>query len=46
LRGVAVAGCELVGLIPEGAALSGAAALGLDGLEGRLLEPRLSRLGS
>lgn len=44
-RGVAVAGSELVGLIPEGAAAAGAAVLRLDALdESRLLEPRLSRL--
>lgn len=44
-RGVQVAGSELVGLMPEGAAQAGAAALRLDSLdESRLLEPRLSRL--
>ena len=44
-RGVDVAGSELVGLIPEGAALPGATALRLPSLdETRLLEPRLSRL--
>ncbi len=44
-RGVEVAGSELVGLMPEGAALPGATALRLPGLdETRLLEPRLSRL--
>ena len=43
--GVDLAGSELVGLIPEGAALPGATALRLPSLdETRLLEPRLSRL--
>jgi glutamate formiminotransferase/glutamate formiminotransferase/formiminotetrahydrofolate cyclodeaminase len=42
---VTVAGCELVGLMPVGAAEAGSAALRLDSLdETRLLEPRLSRL--
>ncbi|HEU0304317.1 MAG TPA: glutamate formimidoyltransferase [Gaiellaceae bacterium] len=46
-RGVDVAGSELVGLMPEGAAAPGAVALGLDSLdESRLLEPSLSRLAS
>lgn len=46
-RGVTVAGCELVGLMPAGAAGPGGAALRLDDLdETRLLEPRLSRLAS
>ena len=46
-RGVEVAGSELVGLMPEGAALPGARALRLPSLdETRLLEPRLSRLGT
>ncbi len=44
-RGVDVAGSELVGLMPEGAAQPGAAALRLASLdETHLLEPRLSRL--
>ena len=44
-RGVEVAGSELVGLMPAGAARPGATALGLESLdESRLLEPRLSRL--
>jgi glutamate formiminotransferase len=44
-RGVDVAGSELVGLMPEGAARPGAAALRLASLDDRhLLEPRLSRL--
>jgi glutamate formiminotransferase len=44
-RGVDVAGSELVGLMPEGAAQPGAAALRLASLDDRhLLEPRLSRL--
>jgi glutamate formiminotransferase len=44
-RGVTIAGSELVGLMPEGAAAPGGAALQLDSLdETRLLEPRLSRL--
>ncbi len=44
-RGVTVAGCELVGLMPAGVAEAGRVALGLDSLdETRLLEPRLSRL--
>jgi glutamate formiminotransferase len=42
-RGVEVAGSELVGLIPEGAARAGAAALRLDSLdESQLLESRLA----
>ena len=42
-RGVEVAGSELVGLMPEGAACPGAAALGLDSLdESQLLESRLA----
>jgi glutamate formiminotransferase len=46
-RGVAVEGSELVGLMPEGAAQAGAAALRLDALdESDLIEPRLSRLAS
>jgi glutamate formiminotransferase len=46
-RGVEVAGAELVGLMPEGAARPGAAALRLERLdEAQLLEPRLSRLVS
>jgi glutamate formiminotransferase len=46
-RGVAVIRSELVGLMPEGAAAPGAAALRLDRLdESMLLEPRLSRLDS
>jgi glutamate formiminotransferase/glutamate formiminotransferase/formiminotetrahydrofolate cyclodeaminase len=46
-RGVAVAGSELVGLMPEGAAAPGAAALRLERLEeSQLLEPALSRLAS
>ena len=46
-RGVEVAGSELVGLMPEGAALPGATALGLRSLgDAQLLEPRLSRLVS
>ncbi len=44
-RGVAVAGSELVGLMPEGAAVAGAAALRLPRLtEDQLLEPALTRL--
>ena len=44
-RGVDVAGSELVGLMPEGAAQAGAAALRLASLdEKHLLETRLSRL--
>ena len=44
-RGVDVAGSELVGLMPEGAARAGAAALRLESLDdSQLLEPRLSRL--
>jgi glutamate formiminotransferase/glutamate formiminotransferase/formiminotetrahydrofolate cyclodeaminase len=44
-RGVEVLGSELVGLMPEGAARPGAAALRLSSLdEKHLLEPRLSRL--
>jgi glutamate formiminotransferase/glutamate formiminotransferase/formiminotetrahydrofolate cyclodeaminase len=43
--GVEVAGSELVGLMPEGAARAGARALRLDSLEeSQLLEPALSRL--
>ena len=46
-RGVEVAGSELVGLMPEGAARPGAAALRLESLDdAQLLEPRLSRLVS
>jgi glutamate formiminotransferase/glutamate formiminotransferase/formiminotetrahydrofolate cyclodeaminase len=46
-RGVAIAGAELVGLMPEGAARPGAAALRLASLDdSQLLEPRLSRLVS
>ena len=46
-RRVEVAGSELVGLMPEGAARPGAAALRLESLdESQLLEPRLSRLVS
>jgi glutamate formiminotransferase len=46
-RGVEVAGSELVGLMPEGAARPGAAALRLASLDdSQLLEPRLSRLVS
>ena len=46
-NGVEVAGSELVGLMPEGAARPGAAALRLESLDdSRLLEPRLSRLVS
>jgi glutamate formiminotransferase/glutamate formiminotransferase/formiminotetrahydrofolate cyclodeaminase len=46
-RGVQIAGSELVGLIPEGAARPGAAALRLESLtESQLLEPQLSRLVS
>jgi len=46
-RGVEVAGSELVGLMPEGAARAGAAALRLESLDdAQLLEPRLSRLVS
>jgi glutamate formiminotransferase len=46
-RGVDVSGSELVGLIPEGAAQPGAAALGLESLDAsQLLEPRLSRLAT
>jgi glutamate formiminotransferase len=46
-RGVEVAGSELVGLMPEGAARAGPAALRLESLdESRLLEPTLSRLAS
>ena len=46
-RGVEVAGSELVGLMPEGAARPGATALGLRSLDdAQLLEPRLSRLVS
>jgi glutamate formiminotransferase len=42
-RGVEVAGSELVGLLPEGAARAGAAALRLESLdESRLLESRLA----
>ena len=45
VRGVTVAGSELVGLIPAGAAEPGGAALRLDSLdETRLLEPAVSRL--
>jgi glutamate formiminotransferase len=45
--GVEVAGSELVGLMPEGAARPGAAALRLASLDdSQLLEPRLSRLVS
>ena len=44
-RGVEVAGSELVGLMPEGAARPGATALRLESLDdSQLLEPRLSRL--
>ena len=47
VRGVGIAGAELVGLMPEGAARPGAAALRLESLdEAQLLEPRLSRLVS
>ena len=46
-RGVEVAGSELVGLMPEGAARAGAEALRLESLDdSQLLEPRLSRLVS
>jgi len=46
-RAVAVAGSELVGLIPEAAAQPGAARLRLESLDdSRLLERRLSRLGA
>ena len=46
-RGVELAGSELVGLIPEGAARPGAAALRLESLpDAQLLEPRVSRLAS
>jgi glutamate formiminotransferase len=46
-RGVEVAGSELVGLMPAGAAEPGAAALGLECLdESHLLEAQLSRLAS
>ena len=46
-RRVEVAGSELVGLMPEGAARPGAAALLLESLDdSQLLEPRLSRLVS
>lgn len=46
-RGVEVWGSELVGLMPEGAALPGASALGLTSLtDAHLLEPQLSRLAS
>jgi glutamate formiminotransferase len=46
-RGVDVAGSELVGLMPEGAARPGAAALRLESLdESQLLEPTLSRLAT
>ncbi len=46
-RGVAVAGSELVGLLPEGAAAAGAEALRLPQLtDDQLLEPALTRLGS
>jgi glutamate formiminotransferase/glutamate formiminotransferase/formiminotetrahydrofolate cyclodeaminase len=46
-RGVTIAGSELVGLMPAGAAAPGAAALRLESLdEARLLEPRLSRLAT
>jgi glutamate formiminotransferase len=46
-REVDVAGSELVGLMPEGAAQPGAAALGLESLDdSQLLEPRLSRLAT
>jgi glutamate formiminotransferase len=46
-RGLSVAGSELVGLMPEGAARAGAAALGLDSLDdAQLLEPTLSRLAT
>jgi glutamate formiminotransferase len=46
-RGVEVAGSELVGLMPEGAARPGAALLRLASLDdSQLLEPRLSRLVS
>ena len=46
-RRVEVAGSELVGLMPEGAARPGAAALRLESLDdSQLLEPRLSRLVS
>ena len=46
-RGVEVAGSELVGLMPEGAAGPGRAALRLESLDdSQLLEPRLSRLVS
>jgi glutamate formiminotransferase/glutamate formiminotransferase/formiminotetrahydrofolate cyclodeaminase len=46
-RDVELAGSELVGLIPEGAARPGAAALRLESLpDSQLLEPRVSRLAS
>jgi glutamate formiminotransferase len=46
-RGVEVSGAELVGLMPEGAARPGAAALRLAGLDdSQLLESRLSRLAT
>ncbi|MGH3018255.1 MAG: glutamate formimidoyltransferase [Gaiellaceae bacterium] len=46
-RGVDVAGSELVGLLPEGAARPGASALRLESLdESQLLEPTLSRLAT
>jgi glutamate formiminotransferase len=46
-RGVSVAGSELVGLMPEGAARAGAAALKLERLDdSQLLEPTLSRLAT
>jgi glutamate formiminotransferase/glutamate formiminotransferase/formiminotetrahydrofolate cyclodeaminase len=46
-RGVGVAGSELVGLMPEGAARAGAKDLRLESLDdSQLLEPRLSRLVS